>query len=118
MKIFLFILFIYAQILYGVEITGVKFEVNEEMANSVLYHFYPEINSIIKEMNIEDIHIQRGVNIRDIKVGIPNFTLDRVKFKFTESGINIKITDLKADLFARAYISNLIFHLLNMEQQQ
>ena len=108
MKIFLFILFISAHLLYGVEITGIKFEGNEEMANSVLYHFYPEINSIIKEMNIEDIHIKRGVNIRDIKVGIPNFTLDRVKFKFTESGINIKITDLKADLFARAYISNLI----------
>ena len=104
--IFSFILIL--ESLYCIQLTGIKFEVTEEMAYKALYHFYPEINKKIKDMDIEDIHVSKGVNLRDIKVGIPNFTIDKVKFKFSENGINIKISDLKASLFVRAYVSKLI----------
>ena len=109
MKLFFLISLIFAfQLLYGIEQTGIKFEVNEEMANAVLLHFYRDISSAISKMAIDDIHIATGVNIRDIEVGIKNFTPDKVKFTFRESGINIKISELKAYIYARAYISNLI----------
>ena len=107
MKLFFLISLIFAfQLLYCIEETGIKFEVNEEMANAVLLHFYRDINSVISKMAIDDIHIATGVNIRDIEVGIKNFTPDKVKFTFRESGINIKISDIKAHIFVRAYISN------------
>ena len=102
------IIFLTFQLLYCIELTGIKFEVNEEMANAALLHFYQDINRVIREMEIEDIHIATGVNIRDIKVGISNFTPDKVKFTFRESGININISGLKANIFVRAYISNCV----------
>ena len=106
--LFLFSLIFTFQLLYCVELSGIKFEVNEEMARAVLLHFYSDINNEIKDMAIDDIHVAKGVNIRDIKAGINNFTPDKVKFTFRESGINIKITGLQAHLFVRAYISNVI----------
>ena len=106
--LFLFSLIFAFQLLYCVELSGIKFEVNEEMARAVLLHFYSDINNEIKDMAIDDIHVAKGVNIRDIKAGIKNFTPDKVKFTFRESGINIKITGLQAHLFVRAYISNVI----------
>ena len=109
MKIIYLIYLIFTlEIISCIELTGIKFEVNEEMANAALYHFYPYINNYIKDMPIDDIHVSRGINIRDIKAGISNFTPDKVKFTFKESGINIKITDLKAHIFIRAYISKFI----------
>ena len=105
-KFLIFSFILVLESLYCIQLTGIKFEVTEEMAYKALYHFYPEINKKIKDMDLEDIHITKGVNLRDMKVGIPNFTLDKVKFKFSENGINIKISDLKATLFVRAYISN------------
>ena len=109
MKIIYLLYLIYTfGIIYCIELTGIKFEVNEEMANAALYHFYPYINNYIKDMPIDDIHVSRGINIRDIKAGISNFTPDKVKFTFKESGINIKISNLKAHIFIRAYISKFL----------
>ena len=109
MKLFFLIsLILTFQLLYCVELTGIKFEVNEDMANAALLNFYSDINSAIRKMEIDDIHVATGVNIRDIEVGIQNFTPDKVKFTFRENGINIKISDIKAHIFLRAYISNCI----------
>ena len=104
------LLFIY--FVYCTELGGVKFAITEKMAYDVLNHFYYKINSQIQKMTIEDIHIERGVNIREIEFGIPNFTQDKVKIKFKENGININISGLKAWLSCTLYVSNLIipFH--------
>ena len=64
----MFIIFSFILILesfYCIQLTGIKFEVNEEMAYKALYHFYPKINKSIKDMDLEDIHISKGVNLRD-----------------------------------------------------
>ena len=97
---------------YCTELGGVKFAITEKMAYEVLNHFYYKINSQIQKMTIEDIHVETGVNIREIEFGIPNFTQDKVKIKFKENGININISGLKAWLSCTLYVSNLIipFH--------
>ena len=84
MKYWIYLIYTF-EIIYCIELTGFKFEVNEEMANAALYHFYPDINNAIKDMDIDDIHASKGINIRD--------------------RINIKISDLKAHIFVREYIS-------------
>ena len=96
------------QLFYSIEVGGIKFAISEKMANDVLYHFYPDINKEITSMKLENIHVKRGINIEDISVGIPNFTLDKIKFKFTEKGININISGLKAWIKATVYI-NIVF---------
>lgn len=97
--------------LYCIEQTGVKFAISEKMAYDVLYHFYPDINNKIKQMELEDIHVERGVNIREIKLGIPNFTQNKVKIKFKEKGINIDISGLKGFFSCTLYINKIIsFH--------
>ena len=99
-------------LLYTVELGGVKFAVTEKMAQQALDYFYSDINKEITKMQLEDIHIQKGVNIREIEIGIPNFTKDKVKFTFKESGVNINISGLKAWVSATIYVKNLIipFH--------
>ena len=95
-------------ILFCLEETGIKFEVNEEMARAVLYHFYPDINNEIKDMKLEDIRIKKGINIRDIRVQVLNFTPDKVKFSFTESGISINISGISVNVFGNLKVSRYV----------
>ena len=109
--IYLFSFFSTFHILYCIERTGVKFAISEKMAYDVLNHFYPDINNKIKQMELEDIHVTRGVNIREIQLGIPNFTKDKVKIKFKEKGININISGLKGFFSCTLYVNIIIpFH--------
>ena len=75
--------------LHSVELGGIKFAVTEKMAQQALDYFYSDINKEITKMQLEDIHVKKGIKIREI--GIPNFTKDKVKFTFKESGVNINI---------------------------
>ena len=95
-------------ILFCLEETGIKFEVNEEVARAVLYHFYPDINNEIKDMKLEDIRIKKGINIRDIRVQVLNFTPDKVKFSFTESGISINISGISVNVFGNLIVSRYV----------
>ena len=95
-------------ILFCLEETGIKFEVNEEVARAVLYHFYPDINNEIKDMKLEDIRIKKGINIRDIRVQVLNFTPDKVKFSFTESGISINISGISVNVFGNLKVSRYV----------
>ena len=101
----LFCLISIFQLFYSIEVGGIKFAISEKMANDVLYHFYPDISKEIASMKLANIHVKRGINIEDISAGIPNFTLDKIKFKFTENGININISGLKAWIKATVYIN-------------
>ena len=100
------------QLLYSIELGGIKFAITEKMAYNALDYFYPDINKEIISNELEDINVEGGVNIREIKIGIPNFTTNKVRFTFRESGININISGLKAWIKGTAYISKLIipFH--------
>ena len=82
------------QIFYSIELGGIKFAISEKNAEALLYHFYPDINEQISCIPIDDIHIEKGVNIRKITAGISNFDLDKIKLKLTEKGININISGL------------------------
>ena len=95
-------------VLFCLEETGIKFEVNEEVARAVLYHFYPDINNEIKDMKLEDIRIKKGINIRDIRVQVLNFTPDKVKFSFTESGISINISGISVNVFGNLIVSRYV----------
>ena len=97
------------QLLLSVELGGIKFAVTEKMAREALDYFYADINKEITKMQLEDIHVKTGINIREIEIGIINFTKDKVKFTFKESGINIKISGLKAWASATIYVSRYIF---------
>jgi hypothetical protein len=96
------------QLLNSVELGGIKFAITEKMANDVLYHFYPVLNQKIRSMELADIHVETGVNIREIQIGITNFSTDKVKFSFKENGINLKISGLKAFASATVYVSRYI----------
>ena len=41
------------------------------------------------------MHIDRGINVENLVLSITDFNLDQVKLKFSEKGINIKISELK-----------------------
>ena len=87
--IYLICFFSIFQLLHSVELGGIKFAVTEKMAQQALDYFYSDINKEITKMQLEDIHVKKGIKIREI--GIPNFTKDKVKFTFKESGVNINI---------------------------
>lgn len=91
-----------------IELAGFKFEINEEMANATLYHFYPDLNEIVKDMNIEDIHIATGINIRNVKAKVINFTPEKVQFKIKENGINIHIDKLSGYFIGDLKISCIV----------
>ena len=96
------------QLFLSVELGGIKFAITEKMAQAALDYFYSDINKEITKMQLEDIHVKKGINIREIEIGIPNFTKNKVKFTFKESGINIKISGLKAWASATIYVSRYI----------
>ena len=91
-----------------IELAGFKFEINEEMANATLYHFYPDLNEIVKDMDIEDIHIATGINIRNVKAKVINFTPEKVQFKIKENGINIHIDKLSGYFIGDLKISCIV----------
>ena len=93
------------RLLYTVDLGGIKFAITEKMAREALDYFYTDINKEITKMQLEDIHVKTGINIREIEIGIENFTKDKVKFTFKESGINIKISGIKAWASATIYVS-------------
>ena len=111
------------QLFHSVELGGVKFAISEKMAYDVLYHFFPDIQRSISQMKIEDIHVDTGVNIREINAQISDFTIDKVKFKFRENGVNINISGLKGRITATIYVScviipfhnNIDIHINNFE---
>ena len=93
---------------YSVELGGIKFAISEKMANDVLYHFYPDIVKEITSIKLPNIHVCRGVNVEDITMGIPNFTLDKIKVKFTEKGINVNVSGLKAWVKGTIYLNKFL----------
>lgn len=90
------------------ENTGIKFEVNEEMGKAVLNHFYQDINNEIKEMELDDIHIDTGINIRGVRVQVLDFTPDKVSFSFRESGISINVAGIAVNFFGALKISKYV----------
>ena len=98
-----FILFISLfEIFYSLEVGGIKFAISEKMANDVLYHFIPDIRRELHSMKLDDI--KGDIGAEKITMGISNLSLDNFKLKFTENGINLKITGLKAWAKGIAYI--------------
>ena len=95
------------QLIFCQELTGIKFEVNEEMAQAVLYHFSSNIARFLSNIKLDDIHVTSGVNIRDIKGNVP-FSSDMVKFSFRENGVNINISGLKAHISLTVCVSNVL----------
>ena len=93
------------QLFHSVELGGVKFAISEKMAYDVLYHFFPDIEREICQMSIDDIHVDTGINIREIIARIPNLSMDKIKFKFRDNGININISGLKGRITATVYVS-------------
>ena len=78
MKFFYFLCFLLIfQIFYSIELGGIKFAISEKNAEALLYHFYPDINEQISCIPTDDIHIEKGVNVREITAGISNFDLDK-----------------------------------------
>ena len=100
------------QLLHSVELGGVKFAISEKMTYDVLYHFFPDIEREICQMSIDDIHVDTGINIREIIARIPNLSMDKIKFKFRDNGVNINISGLKGRITATVYVSCLVipFH--------
>ena len=96
------------QLLLSVDLGGIKFAITEKMAEAALDYFYSDINKEITKMKLEDIRVKKGINIREIEIGIPNFTKNKVKFTFKESGVNIKISGIKAWASATIYVSRYI----------
>jgi len=96
------------QLLNSVELGGIKFAITEKMAREALDYFYTDINNEITKMQLEDIRVKKGINIRNIEIGIPNFTKDKVKFTFKENGINIKISGIKAWASAKIKVSRYV----------
>ena len=96
------------QLLLSVDLGGIKFAITEKMAREALDYFYTDINKEITKMQLEDIRVKKGINIRNIEIGIPNFTKDKVKFTFKENGINIKISGIKAWASATLRVSRYI----------
>ena len=106
MKVFYFICILSIfQIFNPLELGGIKFAISEQMAYDLLYHFFPSIRKQINTIPIENIHVERGVNVEDIVLSITKFSLDQIKLKFTEKGINITISGLEAVVTAVVYIN-------------
>ena len=103
------------QLLLSVELGGVKFAISEKMANDALYHFYPSINEEVQCMELDDIRIMKGVNVREITLEIPNFTLDKVKILFREQFISVSVTGLKAKIKGVLHISNILSQTNDVE---
>ncbi len=96
MKVFYFICILSIfQIFNPLELGGIKFAISEQMANDLLFHFYPSINKRISRIPLGNMNID-GVDVKDIVFSIKNFNLNKLKLKFTEKGINITISGLKA----------------------
>ena len=112
---FLISFFSILQLLLSVELGGVKFAISEKMANDALYHFYPSINEEVKCMKLDDIRIMKGVNVREITLEIPNFTLDKVKILFREQFISVSVTGLKAKIKGVLHISNILSQTNDVE---
>ena len=76
MKVFYFICILSIfQIFNPLELGGIKFAISEQMANDLLYHFFPSIRKQINTIPIENIHVERGVNVEDIVLSITKFDL-------------------------------------------
>ena len=112
---FLISFFSILQLLLSVELGGVKFAISEKMANDALYHIYPSINEEVQCMELDDIRIMKGVNVREITLEIPNFTLDKVKILFREQFISVSVTGLKAKIKGVLHISNILSQTNDVE---
>ena len=97
------------QIFHPLELGGIKFALSEKMTHDLLYHFYPTINKEITSIPLEDIRIERGLNVRNLALSIMDFNLDQIKIQFTEKFINITISGLKARVTGTVYINKFIF---------
>ena len=95
------------QIFHPLELGGIKFALSEKMTHDLLYHFYPTINKEITSIPLEDIRIERGLNVRELVLSIMDFNLDQIKIQFTEKFINITISGLKARVTGKVYINKL-----------
>ena len=95
------------QIFHPIELGGIKFALSEKMTHDLLYHFYPAINKEITSISLEDIRIERGLNVRELVLSIMDFNLDQIKIQFTEKFINITISGLKARVTGKVYINKL-----------
>ena len=95
------------QIFHPLELGGIKFALSEKMTHDLLYHFYPTINKEITSIPLEDIRIERGLNVRNLVLSIMDFNLDQIKIQFTEKFINITISGLKARVTGKVYINKL-----------
>ena len=73
------------------------------MAGDLLYHFYPAIMKEVRAIPLKNMHIDRGINVENFVLSITDFNLDQVKLKFSEKGINIKISELKG------YVTGIVY---------
>ena len=97
------------QIFHPLELGGIKFALSEKMTHDLLYHFYPTINKEITSIALENIHVERGINVENLFLSIMDFNLDQIKIQFTEKFINITISGLKARVTGTVYINKFIF---------
>ena len=81
---------------------GVVAAVNEKMAEAVFKYFYNDINKVVRNFNLDTFKVD-GITVRYGNVKIPNFTRNKVKFKFTSNGINIKVNGLSGEATGRGY---------------
>ena len=109
MKFFYLICFLSIfKIFSSIQLGGVKFGLSEQMVKSILFHFYSDINQRISYIPKEDINFERTIRVRDVSsVGISNFSLEKLKLTFTETGININITSLNAWINLTYYINDI-----------
>ena len=97
------------QIFHPLELGGIKFALSEKMTHDLLYHFYPTINKEITSIALENIHVERGINVENLFLSIMDFNLDQIKIQFTEKFINLTISGLKARVTGTVYINKYIF---------
>ena len=72
------------------------------MAEAVFKYFYNDINKVVRNFNLDTFKVD-GITVRYGNVKIPNFTRNKVKFKFTSNGINIKVNGLSGEATGRGY---------------
>ena len=108
MKFFYLICFLSIfKIFSSIQLGGVKFGLSEQMVKSILFHFYSDINQRISYIPIEDINFESTIRIKESSAGISNFSLEKLKLTFTETGININITSLNAWINLTYYINDI-----------
>ena len=77
---------------------GVRVAINEKFIDAILKNFLPEIKKFADGTSLNDSGILDRLYFK-----IPNFSLDKVKLVFTDSGLlNIQINGLSPELSGRA----------------